>query len=369
MVGHRHPGRPHRRAHAGGAAEAGVRRRRDGDQRHAAQRGRDAPQGRLGRRHGRRAPRRRRDPGGGRRAREGPAPTQTASTCRCAARYAARRWSGCRARPRRAAPAGLYCQAQRKQTLLHFAGRRAMDIEGLGDKLVDQLVEQDLVQSPADLYKLEVATLAGLERMAEKSAQNVAASIEQLEEDTARPLHLRARHPQRGRGGGEDPGAPLRRLDALLAADWASLATEKETIRKENTRRKKKGEPLQAVPLEGIGPELMESIGNSCASRTTARSSGGCTRRGVRCCRDKSCSKSRLQAKIFVLTGTLAGMSRDEAKARDRGERAQGDGLGVEEDRLRGRRRGGRQQARQGARARRRRCSTKGSSCDLLKAL
>ena len=73
---------------------------------------------------------------------------------------------------------GLYCKAQRKQTLLHFAGRRAMDIEGLGDKLVDQLVERDLVKSPADLYTLQVATLAGLERMGEKSAQNVYENIE-----------------------------------------------------------------------------------------------------------------------------------------------------------------------------------------------
>src|SRR5207253_1008492 len=54
---------------------------------------------------------------------------------------------------------GLYCKAQRKQTLLHFAARRAMDIEGLGEKLVDQLVERDLVKSPADLYRLDVETL------------------------------------------------------------------------------------------------------------------------------------------------------------------------------------------------------------------
>src|SRR5437667_185126 len=73
---------------------------------------------------------------------------------------------------------GLYCKAQRKQTLLHFAARRAMDIEGLGEKLVDQLVERDLVKSPADLYRLDVETLAGLERMAEKSAQNVLESIQ-----------------------------------------------------------------------------------------------------------------------------------------------------------------------------------------------
>src|SRR5207253_6820610 len=73
---------------------------------------------------------------------------------------------------------GLFCKAQRKQTLLHFAGRRAMDIEGLGEKLVDQLVERELVKSPADLYALDVETVAGLERMAEKAAQNVFESIQ-----------------------------------------------------------------------------------------------------------------------------------------------------------------------------------------------
>src|SRR6476646_6805232 len=73
---------------------------------------------------------------------------------------------------------GLYCKAQRKGTLLHFAGRRAMDIEGLGDKLVDQLVEKSLVANPADQYKLDAATLESLERMGEKSAQNLVAEIE-----------------------------------------------------------------------------------------------------------------------------------------------------------------------------------------------
>jgi DNA ligase (NAD+) len=73
---------------------------------------------------------------------------------------------------------GLVCPAQRKQALLHFAGRRAMDIEGLGEKLVDQLVDNELVRTPADLYKLSLETLAGLERMAEKSAANVFAAID-----------------------------------------------------------------------------------------------------------------------------------------------------------------------------------------------
>jgi DNA ligase (NAD+) len=73
---------------------------------------------------------------------------------------------------------GLYCPAQRKEALKHFASRKAMDIEGLGDKLVDQLVVQELVASPADLFRLPLETLSGLERMAEKSAQNLLDALE-----------------------------------------------------------------------------------------------------------------------------------------------------------------------------------------------
>ncbi len=80
--------------------------------------------------------------------------------------------------------AGLYCPAQRKQALLHFAGRRAIDIEGLGEKLVDQLVDANLVKTPADLYRLDLTTLSNLERMAEKSATNVLEAIEKSKKTT-----------------------------------------------------------------------------------------------------------------------------------------------------------------------------------------
>src|SRR4029453_14465537 len=79
---------------------------------------------------------------------------------------------------------GLICPAQRKQALLHFASRRAMDIEGLGYKLVDQLVDAGLVRTPADIYKLGIAKLAALERMGGKSAANVHAAIEASKDTT-----------------------------------------------------------------------------------------------------------------------------------------------------------------------------------------
>ncbi len=114
---------------------------------------------------------------------------------------------------------GLYCPAQRKQALKHFASRKAMDIEGLGDKLVDQLVEQDIVHDPADLYRLEIDQVAGLERMAEKSARNLRDALDKSKSTTlARFLYALGI-----REVGETIAAALanhfRELPPLMAAD------------------------------------------------------------------------------------------------------------------------------------------------------
>ena len=79
---------------------------------------------------------------------------------------------------------GLFCQAQRKEAIKHFASRKAMDIDGLGDKLVEQLVDEQLIKDPADLFALDVATVAKLERMAEKSASNLISSIDKAKHTT-----------------------------------------------------------------------------------------------------------------------------------------------------------------------------------------
>jgi DNA ligase (NAD+) len=209
---------------------------------------------------------------------------------------------------------GLYCKAQRKQTLLHFAARRAMDIEGLGEKLVDQLVERDLVRSPADLYALDAATLADLERMGGKSAANLVASIERSRRVPLQRFVFALGIP----GVGEEAAKILARhfgsLAALLQADWAKAAADKEAVRKDNAQRKKRGEPPRDVPLEGIGPEIMESVAKFLqephnrevigrldaaltleAPRAGARAAGG--------------------GRTFVLTGTLSAMTREEARA------------------------------------------------------
>jgi len=207
---------------------------------------------------------------------------------------------------------GLFCKAQRKQTLLHFAGRRAMDIEGLGEKIVDQLVEQEVVKSPADLYLLDLRTLSELERMGDKSAENLLKSIEA------------SRHAELARfifalgmpGVGEEVAKILARhfgsLGALLEADWATLATEKDTVRKENTRRKKRGEPALDVPLEGIGPELMDSIGKFTHEKHN-REVLARLQKEIRL--QKAGIRKAAVVKTFVLTGTLGGMTRDQAQA------------------------------------------------------
>jgi DNA ligase (NAD+) len=211
---------------------------------------------------------------------------------------------------------GLYCKAQRKQTLLHFAGRRAMDIEGLGDKLVDQLVELDLVKNPADLYRLEVDTLANLERMGEKSARNLVKSIQKSRDaDLARFIFALGIP-----GVGEEVAKILTRhfgsLEAFMQADWPTAAADKEAIRKQNAQRKKRGEPPLDVPLEGIGPELMESIEKFAREPHNRDVIGRLAdpQHGIRL-RGQSMPRTAKDAKTFVLTGTLAGMSRDEAQA------------------------------------------------------
>lgn len=189
---------------------------------------------------------------------------------------------------------GLACPAQRKQAILHFAGRRAMEIEGLGDKLVDQLVDTGLVETVADLYGLSAAQVAGLERMAEKSAANLIAAIAASRE---RALH-RFIHALGIRNVGEQTAKDLAlhfgRLDALLGAD---------------------AEALMAVP--DVGPVVAQSL---LAFFAEPHNRAVIERlRAVGAWRDGEArprSGGVLHGKTFVLTGTLTRFSRDAAKAR-----------------------------------------------------
>src|SRR6201993_283818 len=104
--------------------------------------------------------------------------------CPSGARFASRRGCVSRVRRWRAAPAGSPGRPHRQEARRHSASRRALDIEGLGDKLIEQLVERDAVRTPADLYSLTTAQLAQLERMGEKSASNLIASIDRSRRTT-----------------------------------------------------------------------------------------------------------------------------------------------------------------------------------------
>ena len=186
-----------------------------------------------------------------------------------------------------------------------------MDIEGLGDKIVEQLVERDLAKSPADLYELDAATLAGLERMAEKSAANLMANIGRSRQAELHRFIYALGMP----GVGEEVAKILARhfgaMDAFLAADWPGLMADKEAVRKENAQRKKRGEPQAEVPLEGIGPELAESIDKFVHEPHNR----DVIERLTRAVQIAAPAQAREQSgQTFVLTGSLAGMTRDEAR-------------------------------------------------------
>ena len=190
---------------------------------------------------------------------------------------------------------GLYCPAQRKQALLHFAARRALDIEGLGDKLVDQLVDAGLVHSPADLYGLTVETLAGLERMAEKSAQNLVAAIEKSKQTSLARFVFALGIRNVGEATARDLARHFGNLDALLAAD---------------------GEALQQVP--DVGPVVAASIAAFLAEAHNREIIDRLRAAGVAWPEETRSADSGprvLSGKTLVLTGTLLALKRDDAKA------------------------------------------------------
>ncbi|HSI53172.1 MAG TPA: NAD-dependent DNA ligase LigA, partial [Ramlibacter sp.] len=188
---------------------------------------------------------------------------------------------------------GLFCGAQRKQAILHYAQRRAVDIEGLGEKLVDQLVEANVIKTLPDLYRMGLTSLASLDRMADKSAQNVLAALEQSKRTTLpRFLYgLGVRHV--GEATAKDLARHFGKLDAIMDASV---------------------EQLLEVP--DVGPIVAESIHTFFRqphNREVVEQLRAC---GVTWEEGEAAARAPkpLAGKTIVLTGTLPTLSRDEAK-------------------------------------------------------
>ena len=193
---------------------------------------------------------------------------------------------------------GLVCSAQRKQSLIHFASRHALDIEGLGDKLIDQMVESNIVRTPADLYKLGVAALSELERMAEKSATNLYSAIE-ASKKTTMPRFIYAlgiRHV--GETTARDLALHFGKFDALIDASDDEL-----------------------LEVEDVGPVLAQSIRGFFAEGHNRQVIDELRAAGVHWPESERKIKivGKLEGLTFVITGTLPTLSRDEATERIQG--------------------------------------------------
>jgi len=183
------------------------------------------------------------------------------------------------------------CPAKRKESILHFAGRHAMNIDGLGDKIVDQLVDKGLVKDVADLYALKEDAVAGLERMAEKSAQNLREEIEASKENSLERLIYAL--------GIQFVGE---RTGQLLAEHFSSL--EELAAAKEE----------QLVEVPEVGPKVAASIVEFFSEPANRQLIKKLNKAGVHPTAEKRVVKSqKLAGKSFVFTGGLANRSREEA--------------------------------------------------------
>lgn len=187
--------------------------------------------------------------------------------------------------------AGLYCPAQRIQSIIHFASRRAMDIEGLGDKLVEQLVTGDYIKNMADLYSLDKEQLAGLERMGEKSAANLINALEKSKH-TSLNRFLYAL-------GIREVGEATARA---LANHFGSLGNIMQAD----------VEDLEDVP--DVGPVVAQHIHSFFSEPHNRQVIERLQKAGVKWKEVKQQGKLPLSGKTFVVTGTLEGMTRDEVK-------------------------------------------------------
>jgi len=190
---------------------------------------------------------------------------------------------------------GLFCGAQRKEAILHYAHRRAVEIEGLGDKLVEQMVDANIIRTLPDLYKLGLTALAGLERMADKSAQNLLQALEKSK-STSLPrflFGLGIRHV--GEATAKELARHFGKLDSIMDANEAQL-----------------------LEVSDVGPIVAKSIRtffDQPHNREVVEQLRAC---GVHWTEGQPAARAPqpLSGKTFVITGTLPTLSRDEAKDR-----------------------------------------------------
>ncbi len=189
---------------------------------------------------------------------------------------------------------GLICPAQQKQSIIHFASRKAMGIEGLGDKSVEQLVNVGLIQGLADIYKLELEQLVSLDRMAEKSSQNLLDAIEKSKL-TSLPRFIYA--------------LGIRNVGESTAKDLAGFYGDLYEIMQQTE------ESLQLVP--DIGPTVAKSISDFFSQTRSREVIESLIRLGVHWPKYdiRKSASGIFAAKTFVLTGTLPSMSREEVKS------------------------------------------------------
>ena len=189
---------------------------------------------------------------------------------------------------------GLFCSAQRKQTILHFAQRRAVEVEGLGEKLVDQLVDAGVIRTLPDLYRLGLSSLAALERMADKSSQNLLAALEKSKQTTLPRFlfGLGIRHV--GEATAKELARHFGQIDAIMAASEEEL-----------------------LAVNDVGPIVARSIRtffDQPHNREVVEQLRAC---GIHWPDGQAAVLAHrpLAGKTFVITGSLPGWSRDQAKA------------------------------------------------------
>jgi DNA ligase (NAD+) len=191
---------------------------------------------------------------------------------------------------------GLFCPAQRKQAILHFAGRRAMDVEGLGDKLVDQLVDSGLIRTLPELYTLGVAKLSALERMGEKSAANLVAGLQKSRQATLPRFLYALGIRQVGETTAKDLARHFGSLDRIMDATPEQLLQVKDVG------------PIVAAAIRTFfdQPHNREVVEQLRAAGITWPEGEGAV---------DSAAPQPLAGQTLVLTGTLPSLSRDDAKA------------------------------------------------------